>query len=87
MPIEYTSTREQAIADMERFLQEQKKFLIKEKEAGYFWIECSSSLFGFIDDLEIYFPMEEKRIFIRSASRLGYYDFGVNRKRVEKYAI
>lgn len=83
-PIEYTSSREQAIDEVENFLQKQEKFRIKENDAGYFWVECSSSLFGFVDDLEIYFPADTKRVFIRSASRLGYSDLGVNRKRVEQ---
>jgi len=38
---------------------------------------------GFVDDLEFYFS-KENVIQVRSASRLGYSDFGVNRKRVEK---
>lgn len=42
-----------------------------------------SFLFRFRDDLECYFDAEEKSIHLRSASRLGYYDFGVNRRRVD----
>jgi uncharacterized protein (DUF1499 family) len=33
--------------------------------------------------VEFYFP-KEKVIHVRSASRLGYFDLGVNRKRVEQ---
>ena len=56
--------------------------IIKETE-NYFRIECKSAMMGFVDDMEFYFP-EEKVIHLRSASRIGYSDFGVNRKRVEK---
>ncbi|MGD9241474.1 MAG: DUF1499 domain-containing protein, partial [Desulfobacterales bacterium] len=31
-----------------------------------------------------YFPSEETIIHVRSASRTGYYDFGANRRRVER---
>jgi uncharacterized protein (DUF1499 family) len=46
----------------------------------------SSSLFGFIDDVECRLEPTQKRIQIRSASRVGHSDMGVNRKRVETMA-
>jgi uncharacterized protein (DUF1499 family) len=46
----------------------------------------SSSLFGFIDDVECRLEPSKKRIQIRSASRVGHSDMGVNRKRVETMA-
>jgi uncharacterized protein (DUF1499 family) len=49
----------------------------------YLHFECRSAVFGFVDDLEFYFS-KKNVIQVRSASRLGYSDFGVNRKRVEK---
>ena len=39
--------------------------------------------FGFADDLECRLCLADGAIHVRSASRLGYYDFGVNRARVE----
>ncbi|MGZ8466398.1 MAG: DUF1499 domain-containing protein [Candidatus Binatia bacterium] len=50
----------------------------------YLHVECSSAVFGFIDDLELHLRPAEKLIAVRSASRLGHSDFGVNRKRVEQ---
>ena len=46
--------------------------------------ECSSALFGFVDDLELHLRAREGLIAVRSASRLGYDDLGVNRRRVER---
>ena len=37
-----------------------------------------------IDDVEFYFPPDERIIHVRSESRTGYYDFGANRRRVER---
>lgn len=48
----------------------------------YLHAECKSRLFGFIDDLELYLDPVTGVIAIRSASRVGYYDFGVNRRRL-----
>jgi uncharacterized protein (DUF1499 family) len=43
----------------------------------------SSSLFGFVDDVECRLEASQKRIQVRSASRVGHSDLGVNRDRVE----
>ncbi len=49
----------------------------------YLHAECKSRLFGFTDDLELLLDPTSNVIEIRSASRTGYYDFGVNRRRVD----
>lgn len=54
-------------------------------EEGTYWrIEFRSRIFRFVDDVEFLFDLQAKRIHVRSASRLGYSDLGVNRTRVEK---
>ncbi len=53
-------------------------------ENYYLRAECRSTVFGFVDDLELHLRPTERLIAIRSAARLGCFDFGVNRKRVEK---
>lgn len=54
--------------------------------AGDYYIlaECRSRWLGFVDDLEIFIDEKEERIQFRSASRVGYSDFGANRKRIQK---
>ena len=54
------------------------------QNVNYWHIEFTSRWMSFVDDVEFYFMEEEELIHVRSASRLGYYDFGVNRKRVEE---
>ncbi len=49
----------------------------------YLHAECRSSVFGFVDDLELQLRPSDGIIAVRSASRLGHSDFGVNRKRIE----
>lgn len=56
---------------------------IVEESADYLHAECASRLFGFVDDLELHLRPEAKIIAVRSASRVGWSDMGVNRKRVE----
>jgi uncharacterized protein (DUF1499 family) len=42
------------------------------------------TLLGFVDDVEFRFDRENGAILMRSASRVGYWDFGVNRRRLEE---
>lgn len=50
----------------------------------YLHAECRSRLFGFVDDLELHLRPSEGILAVRSASRIGYSDFKVNRMRVEE---
>ena len=54
--------------------------LIKQTD-NYLYVQFTSSVLGFVDDLE--FIVDETHIHVRSASRLGYSDFGANRKHIE----
>lgn len=50
----------------------------------YVHAEFRSAFFRFVDDVEFLLPTGEPLIQVKSASRLGYSDMGVNRKRVER---
>jgi uncharacterized protein (DUF1499 family) len=50
---------------------------------GYLHAECRSAIFGFVDDLELYLRPDHRSLAVRSASRRGYSDLGVNRRRIE----
>lgn len=52
------------------------------KEGNYLRIECTSKIMRFVDDLEL--KIEGDKLIVRSESRVGYSDFGVNRKRAEQ---
>jgi uncharacterized protein (DUF1499 family) len=56
---------------------------IVEERPGYLHAECTSRLFRFVDDLELLRNEAGDRVDVRSASRTGYGDWGVNRARVE----
>ena len=57
---------------------------VVESSPTYVRAEFTSAVFRFVDDVEFYFPGDATVIHVRSASRVGYYDFGANRKRVER---
>ncbi|MGR5515996.1 DUF1499 domain-containing protein [Vibrio harveyi] len=52
------------------------------KEGNYIRVECTSKIMRFVDDLEL--KVEGDQLIVRSESRVGYSDFGVNRKRAEQ---
>ncbi len=52
------------------------------KEGGYLRIECTSKIMRFVDDLEL--KIINDKLIVRSESRVGYSDFGVNRKRADQ---
>jgi uncharacterized protein (DUF1499 family) len=60
--------------------------LVSENE-GYLHAEVTSRIFRFVDDLELVLNAAEGRVDVRSASRTGYGDMGVNRKRVEQLRL
>ncbi|MGD8170923.1 DUF1499 domain-containing protein [Vibrio sp. TRT 21S02] len=49
------------------------------KEGNYIRVECTSKIMRFVDDLEL--KVEGDKLIVRSESRVGYSDLGVNRKR------
>lgn len=51
----------------------------------YLYAEATTKIMRFVDDVEFLFEdkAEISEVHVRSASRLGYRDFGVNRERIE----
>jgi uncharacterized protein (DUF1499 family) len=56
---------------------------IVSEEKNYLYAEFRTRLMRFVDDVEFLYDEQAGLIHVRSASRLGRRDFGVNRKRVE----
>ena len=57
---------------------------VEEESDTYLRATFRSRVFRFVDDLECRLDAENRVIHGRSASRVGYSDLGVNRKRVER---
>ena len=56
---------------------------VVKREPGYLYAQFTTRLMKYVDDAEFWFDPVEGVIQVRSASRLGSGDFGVNRKRIE----
>ncbi len=81
-PIKITQNTSSALLDIKEIIDKMGGILQSE-HADYLAATFSSTIFGFIDDLEIRFDNKHNLIHIRSASRVGHSDMGVNKKRVE----
>ena len=57
---------------------------VRQEKDNYLAATFTSAIFGFVDDLEIRIDMGTNLIHLRSASRVGYGDRGVNRHRIEQ---
>lgn len=81
-PLQYRMDRDEARRRLLGILEKTDRVKVVEQREEYIRAEYRSFLFRFVDDVEFYFSAE-KVIHVRSASRLGYSDLGVNRKRIE----
>jgi uncharacterized protein (DUF1499 family) len=83
-PIRYSGTQEQAKQRLLQVISSMPRARIITDEANYLHGEFTSLIFRFVDDVEFFFDDQNKLIHFRSASRKGYSDLGVNRKRMEE---
>ena len=70
------------LAAVKALLEGWERTDLVEEHDGYAHYTCKTKWIGFTDDLEL--EQEGEVVHVRSASRLGYGDFGVNRKRIER---
>ncbi len=82
-PIPYRGALEQARERLLGVLRALPRTRIVKEEPAYLHAECRSAFFRFVDDVELEFDDAARQIHFRSAARLGYRDFNVNRQRIE----
>ncbi len=86
-PIRFPGSVEQASERLLLLLQAEKRAAIVRVEPDYIRASFTSALFRFVDDVEFCFVEEQAgtaTIHVRSASRVGSYDLGANRKRIDR---
>jgi uncharacterized protein (DUF1499 family) len=83
-PIQYQGSAEDARRRILEIMRTFPRSTITQSRGNYLKVEFRSAIFSFVDDVEFEFDDAAKLIHFRSASRLGYYDFGVNRRRMKK---
>lgn len=86
----FESDEEHGIAPLSASLEQIESALLQMDQANivnasdnYLYAEFTSSLMGYVDDVEFMHDPDNGITHVRSASRLGYSDMGANRGRVE----
>jgi uncharacterized protein (DUF1499 family) len=76
--------RGDAVTALRKLMHAMERVTVVREAPDYLHAEFRSKLMGFVDDVEFYYDKAAGLIHVRSASRLGRRDFGVNRKRIEE---
>ncbi len=82
-PLTYTAAKSAAISQLKEVIIGLPRTKIITETEDYLYAEFTTALMKFVDDVEFYADDTAKVIHVRSASRLGQSDLGVNRDRIE----
>jgi uncharacterized protein (DUF1499 family) len=82
-PIRFKGSAPDAIAAARKAVESMQRATVIRHEGNYLYAEFKSKLLGFVDDVEFTYDEKSGALHVRSASRLGRRDYGVNRARVE----
>ncbi len=82
-PLTYEDSETEAFERLKAIIENLDNAKIITADEEYLYAEFTSAIMGFVDDVEFYLDKADNIIQVRSASRLGESDLGVNRQRVE----
>lgn len=82
-PLAYTGDATAAFARAAALVRAMPQTMVVTQSPGYLYAQCHTRWLNFTDDLELYLDETAQVIHVRSASRVGKGDLGVNRSRVE----
>ena len=74
---------EQPFKEVKEIIENTPRSVIVELDGDYLHAEVTSKWMKYVDDLEVPFVPESRKLLVRSESRVGESDLGVNQKRVD----
>lgn len=83
-PLAYSGSVDNAMNRLTAIIRSLPRTSVITDTGAYIHVEFTSSIFRFVDDVEFLADGSAGVIHVRSVSRLGTSDLGVNRKRVEE---
>lgn len=83
-PLRFEGRAEDALGMLEKAVLAEPRTVIVDRRDLYLRAESTSLIFRFVDDLEFEVVPGQMKVDVRSASRVGYWDLGVNRRRIER---
>jgi len=82
-PLVYDDDADSAWQRAKQAILESGGTIVSEND-GYLWATYTTRWMRFVDDIELRLDADRRHIHMRSASRVGNYDFRVNRNRLER---
>jgi uncharacterized protein (DUF1499 family) len=82
-PFHFTGSAKDAMEKLVNIISDFKRARVVLVNENLIQAEFTSLFFRFVDDAEFFFDERKKIIHVKSASRIGYSDLGVNRRRIE----
>jgi uncharacterized protein (DUF1499 family) len=82
-PLPFSGSGAAAIAQLKTLVQAMERTAIVREDATYLYTEFTTKLMGYVDDVEFWADEASQTVQVRSASRLGKSDLGLNRQRIE----
>lgn len=82
-PLAFQGDGVEAMRQLADLLQKTERTVVIERSETYLYMQSTTPILKFTDDVEFWLDVPNKVIQVRSASRLGKKDLGVNRQRVE----
>src|SRR5437879_891179 len=82
-PLQLTGDGPTTLAKIRAIVEGMDGAKVIKSEPGYLYAQFTTKLMKYVDDVEFWFDPKAKVIQVRSASRVGRGDLGVNRKRIE----
>lgn len=84
-PLSYPAAAEKQIIPLAKSIIQAMGGQIQTENSHFLSATFTSRVFRFVDDVELRQDSSSQQLHIRSASRTGYSDFGVNKKRVNTF--
>mgnify|MGYP006371052309 CR=1 FL=1 len=82
-PIIFSGAAGDALARIKKIIAAMPRTQVAGEAPNYIYAEFKTRLMGYVDDVEFFADEKARVMHVRSASRLGYRDFNVNRERIE----
>lgn len=86
-PLVFSNDAPTTMANLKQVIKAMPRTKIITETNDYLYVEFASKLMGYVDDVEFYLDNDTKTVQVRSASRLGQSDLGVNRQRIEDIRV
>jgi uncharacterized protein (DUF1499 family) len=76
-----------ALEQSSKVLEAMPRFRLIERTEDALYLEARTLICRFVDDVALRLSLDRKSLCVRSASRVGRWDLGVNRRRVERIRV